>query len=378
MRVCIVTTIFPPELGGPAIYSYNLYSRLKSLGNEVNVLTYGNKASGDNNIHIINTQVNNRLLKLILKAKNASKKLTETIKRDNTSIIYAQNPDLAGIPAYLASKRTNKPYIIKFVGDWAWETAYRKKWTSSNLTNFYKTKGNIQVRVLKYIQRKILNNAALIIVPSNHLIDTLRQAGVHTNVRIIENAVELANVKKIKLNGFSIIMVGRLVAHKHFDSIIRIMPRLDANLILIGDGPELDKLQSLSKSLNLDNKVKFLGSLEHEKTLSYISSSDVLLLPSIYEGSSHVILEAMLYSTPVIALANPGNASLIKDGMNGLLFDDSSQVLDKLLHIKNNRKLAKTIAYNAHKQVINNNTWEKHINRLLSCFDEVILNSIKK
>lgn len=360
MKIAIITTIFPPALGGPAIYSNEIFNRL-AKDHEFYVLTYGNYKNSDKIIYI-KRRYKNKVLNFFSNINDANKALNKLIKSKNIDVVYAQNPDLAGIPSYLACKKTNKKYIIKFVGDWAWETSYRKGWTKKPLTKFYDSTENLFSLLLKVIQRKILNNASFIVTPAKHLETHLRKAKIKTKIVVVPNAVEKIKVDNIKLKGFNILMVGRLVKHKHFDEIIKLMPKINANLLIIGSGPELGNLILLTKKLNLDGKVRFLRDLDHKKTVSYIYACDVLLLPSIYEGTSHVLLEAMLYKTFIIARNIPGNSELIANKVHGLLFNDINEIPNLIKNID------KRMIENAYKKVAKENTWQQHLNMLTKLF----------
>ena len=155
------------------------------------------------------------------------------------------------------------------------------------------------------------------------------------------------------------------------------MPKLfdvvNAKLLIIGDGPELSKLKTLTSKLNLNDKIKFLGSLNHETTLSYIKSADIFVLPSLYEGMSHLMLEAMMYKTIVVGSNIPGNVNLIKDKENGFIYnsDNQQQLIETLLYIYLNKQKIKKLEDAAYKNVKSIYNWDNHIKKLQQYFSEI-------
>jgi glycosyltransferase involved in cell wall biosynthesis len=90
--------------------------------------------------------------------------------------------------------------------------------------------------------------------------------------------------------------------------------------VIIGDGPERDRLLWCRDQWKLSDCVHFLG--HRNDVASLIPNFDVLLSPSAYEGQSNAILEAMAAGVPVIATDIPGNRDLVIDGETGLLVPD--------------------------------------------------------
>lgn len=94
---------------------------------------------------------------------------------------------------------------------------------------------------------------------------------------------------------------------------------VDAQLELIGGGPEQAKLKALTGTLNLNEVVRFSGPLSESETLARIACGDVLVLPSFMEGLPLVLIEAMALGIPVIASAVAGIPELVEHRVNGLL-----------------------------------------------------------
>lgn len=96
----------------------------------------------------------------------------------------------------------------------------------------------------------------------------------------------------------------------------------DTRLLLVGDGPELDKMRDLSITLGTKGAVDFFGARDEVHELYRIF--DVFVLPSLAEGLSNVVLEAMASGLAIIATDVGDNSDLIDDGQNGFIVPPNS------------------------------------------------------
>jgi glycosyltransferase involved in cell wall biosynthesis len=125
-------------------------------------------------------------------------------------------------------------------------------------------------------------------------------------------------------NAIVALFVGRMVDHKNLPRLLQAMAlaRQDApglQLWLAGHGPLLEPMQELAGSLGLKEAVRFLG--EREDAAALMAACDVVTLPSLREGLSNVVLEAMMSRKPVLATAVGGTPEAVVDGQTGLLVD---------------------------------------------------------
>jgi colanic acid/amylovoran biosynthesis glycosyltransferase len=125
-----------------------------------------------------------------------------------------------------------------------------------------------------------------------------------------------------------IISVGRLSAEKGQAGLLEAFAAVAGDhggveLVLIGDGPERELLQSRAAALGIGDMVTFAGRCGEMETIEQIARSDILVLSSFMEGLPIVLMEAMAVGTPVIASRVAGIPELVEDGKSGLLFTPS-------------------------------------------------------
>ena len=118
----------------------------------------------------------------------------------------------------------------------------------------------------------------------------------------------------------TLISIGELNKNKNNEVIIKAMEKTNNQNIhyfLCGVGDEETVLKNLSKQLNLDSKVHFLGFRKDVKEL--LKSADVFVLPSYREGLSRSLMEAMASGLPCVVSKIRGNVDLVEDNINGFL-----------------------------------------------------------
>lgn len=125
--------------------------------------------------------------------------------------------------------------------------------------------------------------------------------------------------KQIK-KGDYFLAVGRMVHYKKFDLIIRVFNKLNLPLLIVGKGPELDKLKKITKS----PKIEFLSFVPDEQLNLLYNGAQALIFPQV-EDFGLIAAEAQACGTPVIALNQGGAKEIIEDGKTGILFDDQTE-----------------------------------------------------
>lgn len=317
--ILLVTGLFPPDIGGPATYCHLLRGELSLRGWRVGVLSFGAVRHWPKIIrHAI----------FFFKVLNRAR---------SYRVIYAQDPVSVGLPVCLACFLLRRQFILKIVGDYAWEQGSQRFGVGDSLDNFSLefNKYSGPVKILKLIQAGVAKRAQKIIVPSAYLKKIVVNWGVSADkIKVIYNSIEDLPTLETKTDlkkGFSLnyptfVSVGRLVPWKGFRLLVEIMPEIlksypQAQLYIIGSGPERVKLADLIMSLNLDSSVRLVGQLPRVEVLRYLKASDLFLLNTNYEGFSHQLLEVAQCQTPIITTSIGGNPEFITDRVNGRLVD---------------------------------------------------------
>ncbi len=197
--------------------------------------------------------------------------------------------------------------IQKIVGDFAWERAVDRGWTQDDFDTFQKRRQTPKVELLRAARKACVARASKVIVPSRYLMTCVVAWGIPENrVAVIPNAAcatERLEPETVDLGAHRrVVTVGRLMPWKRTDLVLEAVKRLeDVGLLVIGDGPERQRLESLSREFGLQDRVHFTGSVPNQRALNMMRACHVFVLNSTYEGCPHVILEARALGLPVVS-----------------------------------------------------------------------------
>ncbi|MFK7974487.1 MAG: TIGR03088 family PEP-CTERM/XrtA system glycosyltransferase [Halioglobus sp.] len=147
-------------------------------------------------------------------------------------------------------------------------------------------------------------------------------------------------------------------------------------VIIVGDGPLAVQLEELASTLSLTEVVWFAG--DRDDVPDLLATLDVFVLPSLAEGISNTILEAMASGLPVLATASGGNLELVEQGFNGALFpvSDHCALGEALVEQLSDPQKRKELGDNAHQAVVKNFNWDRTVAAYLDVYDQVLARKI--
>jgi glycosyltransferase involved in cell wall biosynthesis len=241
--------------------------------------------------------------------------LSGVMKNFRPNVIFAQGLDELGLTALLLSSVYKRP-AVTFVHDMTLEELRLNKAGSRLLKLMY----ILALSRQKFVSRRM----KLILVGSAFMQEYVqRRFGVVAKLTPLGVEEKFLKVNAEKHSSFTAIFVGNLIAKKmpHLP-IIALSHLKDTNIELriVGEGPLFQHLKTLSASLSVDNRVRFLGRLSREELVLELAKCHVCIVPSAWEGFGLVVLEAMAAGLPVIASNTSSLAEIVRDGYNGLLF----------------------------------------------------------
>lgn len=349
MHVLIATGVFPPEGGGPATYSKALQEKLPAHGFTVDVLPFREVR---------------RYPKVIRHIIYFFKVLRRGMRAD---VIYAQDPMSVGLPSVCVALIVRKTFILKIVGDYAWEQSTQRFRYPDTIEQFQKDDDLFIIPlILRAIERWVAQRASVVVVPSKYLGRIVQKWGVQKKrIVVVYNGIETERVglKQVirgllKFRGKLVCSVSRLVPWKGFKTLIEIHAELkkripDLSLLIVGTGPDEDMLQQHARNLGVEDSVIFTGNVERAVALRYMKASDVFVLNTHYEGFSHLLLEAASVGVPIVSTRVGGNPEFIEDNTNGYLVkpNDSKALTHRIEKLLNSTDTRARLSANAKKRV---------------------------
>ncbi len=298
-----------------------------------------------------------------------------TKKFDKSNVFYSKSKSRYGIKSFFELKNLIKKYnidILHMNGDKS--TLYgclMKSFFLPNLKIIHHehsgifTENKIYHKMLKLFSKKIDLFIAVSFSTKNEL---MRKSEIpRKKIRVVYNFVDLERFdpKKIKINlkiqrkklgikskDFVIGYVGRLAKVKGCEYLIRSLPNLKFNYkcLIVGEGLEMSNLKKLSESLNLNDKIKFLGYIKETEKIYRIF--DLFIMPSLSESFGISLLESQKMKVPIISSKIE---SLQEIGGNGAIFVNPKNPMElssKVNEVIKSKKLIDKLIKNGSRNVI--------------------------
>lgn len=241
----------------------------------------------------------------------------------------------------------------------------------------------------RWLAQRILRNATHIIAVNSYVRTMLADAiaGIEQKIAVVNPGVSenLQNAdfglqhelkKRFGLEHKTVLLqVGRLVERKGVDTVLEALPTAvercpDLVYVVVGNGPEKDKLQAMSKPLQKEGSVLFIDNATDEEVNAWYDVCDIFIMPSRhigndFEGFGIVYLEANAHGKPVIAGDSGGVRDAVVDGVNGLLVDpeDTDTIAQAIVKLCRNQELRKALGEQGRERV-KEFAWERQVQKL--------------
>jgi glycosyltransferase involved in cell wall biosynthesis len=181
----------------------------------------------------------------------------------------------------------------------------------------------------------------------------LRQLALRTApqqaIEVIENGIDTQRFHpgERAAGHLRILCVARLIRRKGIDHLLQALaqlPRKTCTLTVVGTGDIAEELDQQAAALAITEDVTFRGHVDHADLAEVYRAHDVFVLPSLNEGMSNTVLEALASGLPVILTETGGTAELLREGVNGYLIrkSDPADIAARLQHYLDDSALLST------------------------------------
>jgi phosphatidylinositol alpha-1,6-mannosyltransferase len=174
-----------------------------------------------------------------------------------------------------------------------------------------------------------------------------------------------------------ILSIARMVDGKGFPHLVTVIKKVadivpNIAWLIIGSGPKLTEIINLVQKNSLQNIVRFIGEVPHEKLPAYFQASTVFTLLThpdngMEEGLGLVFLEAAASGLPCIAGKSGGVEEAIIHGQTGLVFDvyrEQNAIVDGLIRIISDDAFAKQMGDAAQMRILSEFNWENQLKKM--------------
>jgi phosphatidyl-myo-inositol dimannoside synthase len=374
MRLLFVTQDFPPALGGIQTYAFELARRFADWTDELVVLAPDHPNAGEADaylpfeVHRVATSTDWFPFHAARHAARLSR------KRRLDAAFCAQW--FSALPVMLMHRfGTPKRFFVAAHGREVLFEPYRAP-------EFARAGYN-------GMRKRVFNEAERLFPVSAYTGDLLRETGVDAGrITVVNNGTDpvrfapldpAALQDRLGLNGKAVLLtVCRLVARKGVDSTLRALPgvlREVPNLIylVVGDGPDLGRLEELAISLGVAPHVRFLAGVDYAAIVQYYNAADVVTMPCWgeppeVEGFGIVFLEANACEKPVIGTYSGGIPDAVRHEETGLLVEpgDVEGLTASILRLLTDKELSRRLGRQGRERVIKESNWDAVSERIFS------------
>lgn len=236
---------------------------------------------------------------------------------------------------------------------------------TSHGSDLFALRGRMMVRLKRWIMSKADKITVVSAAMREHCVD----AGYDvTKITVAPMGVDLYStftpgVESGERTG--LIFVGNLVEIKGVAFLIQAMAILEARypelrLTVVGDGPDRQTLLELTERLQLQDSVRFLGSVPNTRLPDLLRAASVAVMPSLREGLGLVAIEAMGCGCAVVASDLPATRDAVLPGETGLVAKpgDAKDLAEKIDRLLANDELRCALAENGRRHAVENFDWQ--------------------
>ena len=386
MRIAFFTNCYKPLVNGVVTSISSLKEAYERKGHEVYIFA----PRVENYIDQEKNVFRYRSVNLISKVNYPlpiplSFRAKKVIVEFNPDIIHFHHPFLLSSSAIMYAKKLGIPKILTIHTQYEQYAYY-----------IYLIPERVTQEAIKMIISNLAYKTDCITTPSDSMKELIEGYGIKNRIEVIPNAIHLISfreddelkrteIKKkyhLKEDDKIILFVGRIASEKSIDKIIKALAIVKRRsigkekLLIVGNGPAMDELKQLTRTLKLEEEVIFAGTVSYEEIQHYYKMAYVFTITSTTETFGIVTIEALASGVPVLAIKAPGAVDILTDGLDGLLVDNDTRkfadALEKIIRKPELRgKLSKGALKTSEKYSIDTIS-----ERMLNLYREVI--KIKK
>lgn len=311
MKILLHCVYYPPEVGGLESHVHTLARALVERGHEVRVVTSRSMADLParetlDGVEVHRTWFPARSAPGWVVHALASVPRTASLARD-ADVIHAQ-AFASIVPGLAGRSRGGAPLVATL-----------------HTSHFLR---RAESRVWRPILRSLIRRPDRVLAASSEIAAVAEELAPGVRVEALVNGVETSVFRPVepsleKDTGWRIVVPRRLFKKNGVKYFVRAFPAIleeagAGEAVIVGDGPERERLENLARELGVADRVRFLGRRSHDEMPAVLSSADLAVFPSLMEATSVAALEAMACEVPVAASRVGGLPEIVDEEVGGL------------------------------------------------------------
>lgn len=287
-------------------------------------------------------------------------------------VLILDKPDIVHIhSSFGASFYRSVPFV--YLASWA-KKAIINHIHGSEFDKFYVNAGNKKKKLVK----KIWSKCTKFIVLSEEWKKTFSVVIPKEKMEVIENYSKINSNVNRKENHNQVLFLGAINQMKGCYDIVDVIANVkkqipNIKMIIAGDG-EIEQVKQKSIKMGVENNIDFPGWVRADEKDMILRESDVFFLPSYSEGMPMSILDAMGYGLPIVSSNVGGISKLVHNGVNGYSFEPGNveKFSESIIELLTNDEKRKDASKESLNIVINEYSFEKHLNLLETLYSNIV------
>ncbi|WP_394131484.1 N-acetyl-alpha-D-glucosaminyl L-malate synthase BshA [Shewanella maritima] len=363
-----------PSIGGSGLVATQLGLGLAKFGHEVHIIAHKRPFKLPQDVpniafHCVD-EVNYPLFEGPLHTYSLTAKIVEVVEQHQLDIVHAHYAIPHSLCAHLASNVANYPFPI--------------------VTTVHGTDVSVvgQDDAIKRLNTYSMNQSALLTTVSEFQRQyMLQEFDIQQPINVVHNFIDADDFtpdlqdetlrRTLAQDNEKILMhVSNFRPLKNTSTVVNAFSQLTCSLpvklVLVGDGPDIDKTKQQCQQLGILDRVTFTGSVN--KVERYIANADCLIQPSFIESFCMVILEAMSCAVPTVSSNVDGIPEVVDEGVTGYLFppEDAKSMAASISHIFSDNSIQQRLGQAGRERAMTHFNSDNKIKQYLDCYQQAL------
>ena len=327
------------------------------------------------------------LLREIAEMRMLRRRISEIAARERPDIIHAHSPVLNAVPAISVGRRFGIPVVYEI----------RAFWEDAAVDHGRSREGDLRYRAARWLDTRTMRRADAVVAICTPLRDEFLGRGIAPErVSVVPNAVDArfldpppardeALKQSLGLAGQTVLgFIGSFYTYEGLDVLLEALPTLrrevgNLSLLLVGGGPDEQRLREIADARGLGDIVKFVGRVKLDDVARYYQMVDIFVYPRRRMRLTDLVtplkpLEAMAQMRPLAASDVLGHRELIRASETGYLFapDNPTALASCIRAIMADPEGRARVAANGRRFVETERSWDTVVARYATIYDDLL------